>query len=143
MQDDCIFCTRTNRVIDTVLEGQSAEEKLARHMPEYGPDLVIMDFEDAWKKHEDAFKSEPKEITKDEYWYALEVLPPVGWKGHSGAESFKMCERLTGSITAIYVQIGARYFVFNDDIRTPHDKCVDRVVSSDAFKAASAIPASN
>jgi hypothetical protein len=48
-------------------------------------------------------------------------------------ESFKISERLSGVITAIYVSIGQRYFTFNDDIRLPHRECCQRVLASAAY----------
>jgi hypothetical protein len=43
-----IYCTRTNRLIDTCLPGQvGPEAKLARHMKDYGSDLVVLPFGEA------------------------------------------------------------------------------------------------
>lgn len=46
------------------------------------------------------------EITEAEYWYFLEVLPPVGFTGRS----FYMSEFLTEDITSYFEQKGSRYF---------------------------------
>lgn len=130
-----IYCTRTNRIIDTCLTGQDGPDaKLARYMPEYGPDLVVIPFADAWQRHENAAKSEPSEITQEQWDYALNVLPPVSWRNDGSAESFKISERLTGAITAIYVRLNERHFTFNDDIRTPHEECCRRVFHSQAYR---------
>ena len=129
-----ICCTRTNRLIDTCLPGQDGPEvKLARHREHYGSDLVILPFDDAWERHETAAKTEPAEITEDAWHYALNVLPPVGWRNDANGESFKMSERNTGAITCIYVRINDRHFSFADDIRTPHAECCRRVAHSKAF----------
>lgn len=129
-----IYCTRTNRIIDTCLPSQEdADTKLARHKAAYGPDLIVVPFSEAWDRHEAAVRSEPQEITVDKWDYALNVLPPVSWKNDGDTESFKISERLTGAITAIYVRLGERYFTFNDDIRTPHTECCRRVVLSLAY----------
>ena len=50
------------------------------------------------------------EIRRSDYWYALEVLPPMGWKTARGVESFKMSEWTCGTITQIFAQCGPRYF---------------------------------
>lgn len=46
------------------------------------------------------------EIDEDDYWHALEVLPPCAHK--NGA--FYMSEFFCGDVTAAFVQIGERYF---------------------------------
>jgi len=53
--------------------------------------------------------SKPIEISEGEFWDALEVLPPQRWKGGV----FYCMEGLTGSIHAMYCEIGGRYFVAN------------------------------
>lgn len=87
---------------------------------------------------EDYHRTEPQEITRDQYWEMLEVLPPVGWKIYDSAESFKMSERLTGNITGIYARVGAsnpRYFTFYDSINMKHDQIIEKVQASAAYKA--------
>jgi len=79
-----------------------------------------------------------KEITKDRFWYLLEVLPPVGWKRGEGSESFKMSERLTGSITTIAARIGEKYYEFNDNITMSHDAVIEKI--QQAIKDGSLIP---
>lgn len=46
------------------------------------------------------------EISEEEYWYFLEVLPPVGFTG----SSFYMSEFLTENITSYFSKVGDRYF---------------------------------
>jgi Protein of unknown function (DUF1419) len=136
-----IYCTRTHRVIDTCLPGQEAPEgKLARHAAHYGPDLVILPFDEAWKRHEAAFKTEPTEVMKAHWHEMLNILPPVAWRRDGFGESFKMSERTTGAITAIYVLINGRHFTFSDDIRTPHAECCRRVFQSPAYRGDTVVP---
>jgi hypothetical protein len=127
------YCTRTHRVIDFVKPGETNEAALAR-LAEYGRDLVILPLDEAVARHEAAFKSEPVEIAETDWNSALNVLPPVRWTRDGFGESFKMSERLTGAITAIYVQLNGRYFSFNDDIRMPHAECCRRVFHSQAYR---------
>jgi len=50
------------------------------------------------------------EISEKDYRYALEVLPPMGWKRDGGIERFFMSERVSGSYTHMYAATGDRYF---------------------------------
>ncbi|MEQ1696164.1 MAG: hypothetical protein ABL901_10045 [Hyphomicrobiaceae bacterium] len=128
----CVFNTRTNSVIDYLHKGESNEAALVR-LAEYGPDLVVLPIDDAWQRHEDAAKSPPVEITEERWHEMLNVLPPVAWHRTSDGESFKISERTTGLITAIFVQLNGRFFEFSDSIRTPHQECCKRVFESEAY----------
>jgi len=128
-----VFCTRTQRLIDAVHPGETAATALSR-LAAYGPDLTVLPLAEASARHEQAFKTEPTEITEAEWHAALNVLPPVAWRNTAAGESFKMSERTTGAVTAIYVRINARHFTFTDDIRLPHADCVARVLQSQAYR---------
>jgi len=54
-----------------------------------------------------------KEISEDEWWEALEVMPPEQWKHCGGIEFFRWMEYLTGRITSHYARSGHRYFTAN------------------------------
>lgn len=124
-----IFCTKTNHVIDTVPDGteEDAKVRLQELTSQYGQDLILLPPGEAFRRYEDAFKSGPEEITKERFREMLEILPPVAWHDTSDGESFKMCERTAGLVTAIYVRLGHRYFTLSEDIRTPHAECCKRV----------------
>src|SRR5215831_3215259 len=77
------------------------------------PKAEFGDFDLIYQQAEEACKTEPIEITEAEFIRALGILPPVGWDGAKGVESFKMSERFYGMITAIYAHVGDRYFTFN------------------------------
>jgi hypothetical protein len=52
-----------------------------------------------------------REITKELYWYFLEILPPVRWTGiDASVESFYMSEALSGNVRSKYIREGDRYF---------------------------------
>ena len=54
-------------------------------------------------------------IAEEDYWEALEVLPPENWcRGEF--EHFRMCEYLTGSITAQYACKDDVYLTKNIDV---------------------------
>ena len=124
----------THRVIDFVKPSESEQAALAR-LAEYGPNLVVLPLAEAWQRHEDAAKTEPVEITEAQFHEMLNVLPPVAWTRDGNGESFKMSERTTGAITAIYVALNGRHFTFSDDIRTPHKDCCARVFHSLAYRS--------
>lgn len=132
--DLVIFCVKTNSVIDFCASSPDlAEQQRQHHIPEYGPDLVILSGDEAYQRISDAAKTDPVEITRHSWSYFLEVLPPVGWHADAACESFKMSERITGAITDIFVRLDDRYFKFADDIRLPHPACCARVKASKAF----------
>lgn len=86
----------------------------------YGAPVTIMTWDEYDKQHQALFIAPPSEITKDEYWQMLEVLPPDDWQQDSDTESFKMCEHMTGPITGIYARIGERYFAMMDNCHMKH-----------------------
>ena len=53
------------------------------------------------------------------------ALPPQGWvpPGH-GTSTFNTGDSTAVIITAIYCQLGKRYFQLNDSFLTPHAKIV-------------------
>ncbi len=82
-----------------------------RLIPDSEFDALLADFEKS-------LITEPCEITKEKYWYALEVLPPRRYR--NGA--FCMSEHNYGNITAWYFQKGERYFTFNHSAGLPEDE---------------------
>lgn len=127
-----MFCPATNRIIDVIPTTSDGTAWFAKHGTTYGSDLVVLDLDEAHRRYENSFKSDPVEITEEQWHDMLGCLPPVAWKRDGSGESFKMSERTAGSITGIYVRIGERYFQFDDDIRLSHPECLARVVLSKA-----------
>lgn len=60
-----------------------------------------------------------KEITKEEWEYALNVLPPLKWCTINGVEMFCMSEMYTGTYTTQYARVGEKYYAMMVD-------CVDK-----------------
>lgn len=112
-------------IIDALKEGRGtySGETLDEIRARY-PDARLMDDDEYNRIHAAYWTSEPVEITEDEYVDALEALPPLQWRRGDYAETFKMSEFLSGSITGIYCRLGRRYFCFNADVKTPHDQIV-------------------
>jgi hypothetical protein len=125
-QDHAIYCTARSRIIDHIPRLDDAQSRLERLTPEYGDSLIILPFDEAWDRFEATFKSGPVEITAERFDEMLSILPPVAWKTDHDGESFKICERIAGTVTSIFVRIGTRFVTFSDDIRTPHAECCRR-----------------
>ena len=83
------------------------------------------------------FKRDVAEVDEEKFWYALEVLPPVGWTTHRAVESFRMSERTWGALTDIYARLGERYFVLTDNITLPAAEIAARVA---AYAEANPVP---
>lgn len=133
--DPVVYCSRTNRIIDFVEGYGTTSSALSRLMPEYGPDLVVLPFADAHRRYEEQFKSPPVSISPERYWEMLEVLPPYGFVNRGMEESFKLCERTAGNITAIFARVGDRHFELSDSIFLNHDTIIARVRNCEAFKS--------
>lgn len=79
------------------------------------------------EQSDDHFRAPPVEITQERYIEMLEVLPPDDWRGVGSAEeSFKLSERTSGIITAIFCRIGERYFEMSDSVFMKHDEIAKR-----------------
>jgi len=50
------------------------------------------------------------EIDEDKFWYALEVLPPMGWKNNGVLETFYMSEFMSGTYTEQYACFNDKYY---------------------------------
>lgn len=131
--EQCFVSLAKRCVIDTLKpNGRTAifNESLEEIKQKY-PDAIQMDFDAAIKTLQDALVSKNiTEIKKDEFIEALNVLPPSQWVRNIQTESFKSPERLSGSITAIYVRIGKKYYYFNDYFYIKHDALVAKVLES-------------
>jgi hypothetical protein len=126
------YCTATHRLID-FLRPDETEEAACVRLAAYSTSLAVLAFDDAWRRHENAARTEPILITEHAWHEALNVLPPVDWRNTACGESFKLAEHTTGAITAIYVRINDRHFMLRDDVRTPHAECCRRVAQSRAY----------
>ena len=101
--------------------GKTLDEVKQQH-----PDAQLMGWEEYDRHHNTYWTTDPIEIEEDAYTDALECLPPVAWQMTPQGDSFKMSERLSGSITAIYCRIESRFFCFNADIRTTHAAALEK-----------------
>ena len=106
-----------------VLTGGYSGETLEAVQVRY-PGAMIGELGPVCAASEEMFKSKPARITEERFIEMLEVLPPVGWVRRDGCESFKLSERTSGNITAIFARIGADYFEMQDSIFTKHDAII-------------------
>ena len=59
-------------------------------------------------------KTEPQAETSQEYWDALECMPPSRFQHTDGVELFHICEHLDGNLVNWHAKIGDKHFQFND-----------------------------
>lgn len=84
------------------------------------------------------YRTDPVEITEEQYMNALNILPPVGFAKVDGVESFKFLEATCGRITTIFAQVGKRFFKFDDVYNMPASKIAERInalVSKEGVRA--------
>ncbi|HDQ4405505.1 TPA: hypothetical protein P8734_005703 [Pseudomonas aeruginosa] len=113
---------RADGVTVTQLQGHTLEEVKAR-----SPGAVVISYDEAVAQIEAGSKSEPRQIDAEDFDYALNALPPVQWVAGDHAESFKMCERTNGRVTAIYARVGSTYWKFEDVYTLPHSEIIAKV----------------
>lgn len=75
----------------------------------------------------DSRVTEPKPVTEEKWWDALEVLPPCRWKTVKGVELFHISERITADLVDWYARVGDRYFHFTDRSGRPMEELADKV----------------
>ena len=113
---------RGDGVTVSQLQGHTLEEVQAR-----SPGAIITSYDEAAAQIEAGCKTEPRQIDAEDFDYALNVLPPAQWVAGDHAESFKMCERTNGRVTAIYARVGATYWKFEDVYTMPHAEIIAKV----------------
>ena len=83
-----------HKIYDGVADRSKTFELLNRHS---GP---------PWVRPDSVWAGEWWEIEEDEYYYFLEVLPPMAWEHHG----FAMCEFTSGNVTSAFYNIRGRFF---------------------------------
>lgn len=131
---ECYYVPGSLHIVDVINPSTGLTQfgkKDAAEVAAEAPNAVRMSFDVALEQIDAAqtaaFVKPVSEIREADYWYALEVLPPVGWKSSRGVESFKMSERLCGNITSIFAQCGKRWFTLTDRCTLSADEIADRV----------------
>ena len=101
--------------------------KTAEELQDEYPGARLEDLETFAARADDSYRTKPARCTQEAFWYALEVLPPEDWTRAGNAESFKMSERTSGSITRIYAQIGEECWTFEDSFTLTHAEIMQRI----------------
>jgi hypothetical protein len=70
----------------------------------------VMHFDEFLKRKADRLLTPIEEISEENYYYALEVLPPMNWGVHNGISSFFMSEFTDGNYTSQYAKRGGKYY---------------------------------
>lgn len=122
-----IFANREqNYVKDTAILGDDGVYRSAvygktlEQYQEEDPAVELMDYSELEALAESRMTTDPVEITKEQFWDRLEVLPPCSWVRNGHDESFYMSEFLCGRVTEHLVRIGDRYFSFSSPVMSSH-----------------------
>lgn len=122
----CFYVPGAGNIIDSAFKNEAGEYVSHVHrenlmqMRDRHPEVVLGVLDEWIDAQEKRLITPAQEITKEEWWLSLEVLPPESWQNVGGGESFVMCEYFSGQITSIYVRLGERYFTFLDRATLPH-----------------------
>ena len=144
--DTVVFCTKSTRIIDYVMDGTTQAAVAGIHnvvsgkllTEEFGPDLIILDYAEAYRRYEQSYVTTPQQISEANFTYWLECLPPQDWVRDADGESFKVGELVAGSIATICVNQNDKFYAFQDTVRTRHRDCCKRV--ADAIAAGTIRP---
>lgn len=112
----------------TRLQGHTLEEVQARH-----PGAQLMSYQKAEQQIEAGCKTSPRRIDREDFDYALNVLPPVRWDQNGKYETFLMSERINGRVTGIYARVSDSYWKFEDVYTLSHVEIIAKV--REAMKA--------
>lgn len=87
---------------------------LEQYQEERGIKVIVLNGEQTdklFKDFENGMKTKPKEIKEEDYFYALEVLPPCRYSGNS----FYVSERIRGNLVNWYFKKNGKFYEFIDD----------------------------
>jgi hypothetical protein len=97
------------------------------------PAFQIMLLDEAMPLIEEAqrakYCSDWQEITEEEWYEKLEVLPPEKWETVRGVNIFRMCEYLTGNITAHFAKLNGKFFTRNCSTRETYKQLAEQVAA--------------
>lgn len=127
------------RVIDSVLiddngvqRGRYSGETLEQISTRY-PNALIGDIDAVIADQEQACRTQPTACTEEDFFDALDMLPPEDWVTVNGVESFKMMERLSGRMTGIFARLGKTYWQFTDRCDLSAESIAEKIKRSAAM----------
>ena len=137
---DLFFCTPGSedpqvypQAIDAIMirsdgeyVGKFSGETLEEIQHRYS-DVIVMSFQEYNSTRERMMRSDPVEITREQYMSALGALPPMRWGTALGVESFRLSEFYSGHMTNIFARCGGRYWQFMDDAYMPAEEIAHKV----------------
>lgn len=74
----------------------------------------------------------PHRISQERYEEALNCLPPERWIHGVGYASFRMSERISGTIATFYVRVGDSFYTLNEHQSTSHAELMQACMAFDA-----------
>ena len=129
-------CAEDGEVLKSPYGGELFEElvsELNAKREDGTPEYQIMKLDDAMPLIEAAQKAEYcgdwQEISEDEWYENLEVLPPEKWETVRGVNIFRMCEYLTGNITAHFAKLHGKFFTRNCSTRETYEEMAEQVAA--------------
>lgn len=124
------FSKSKNNVIDECVNnfGRYSKQTLEQLQAEY-PDIELMSIDEAVQIMDDANRTPATKTTNEQYWYALEVLPPQNWKHFPNGEGdyFQMSEYWSGDITTYYANYKGEYYTFMDNAWMTPDEVLEKI----------------
>lgn len=78
----------------------------------------------------DSRVTDPVEETKEQFWEALECLPPSRWHHVRGVELFHICERITADLVSWHAKLNGRFYTFNDRAGAKSDDLAAKVAAA-------------
>ena len=97
------------------------------------PAFQIMPLDDAMPLMEEAqrvkYCGDWEEITEEEWYDKLEVLPPEKWETVRGVNIFRMCEYLTGNITEHLAKLRGKFFTRNCSTSETYEELAEQVAA--------------
>jgi hypothetical protein len=97
------------------------------------PAFQIMPLEEAMPLMEEAqrakYCSDWQEITEEEWYENLEVLPPEKWETVRGVNIFRLREYCIGNITAHFAKLNGKFFSRNCSTRETYEELAEQVAA--------------
>jgi len=130
------------RVIDVIDPEDESADPVGRYggwtleqlRKDYGS-VEIGDLGSVVEMQNAAYCSAPVRIEEASFFKALECLPPEDWQITGAGETFKMCERLVGSVTTIYARVRGTCWSMNQHHTLTHGQIVALVQDALAAEA--------
>lgn len=105
---------------DGIMRGGYSKKSIDELMLEY-PELIVDELDAVSARIDESFITCPIEISENQFYEMMEVLPPKHWRNHGISESFQMIEHTRGNITAILCRIENRYFEMQNQAGMSHE----------------------